>query len=49
MKDAASRPGYDRILTKTARGLIAAPMNNAATIIVVRRRRAFAVWAVISV
>jgi hypothetical protein len=34
-----------RTLTKTGRGLIAAPMMNAATILIVRRRRTFAVWA----
>jgi len=33
------------ILTKTARGLIAAPMINAATILIARRRRTVAVWA----
>jgi hypothetical protein len=32
-------------LTKTGRGLIAAPMIDAATILIVRRRRSFAVWA----
>ena len=32
-------------LTPAARGLIAAPMINAATILVARRRRALAVWA----
>jgi hypothetical protein len=38
-----------RILTKTGRGLIAAPMINAATIVIVRRRRTSAVWADICV
>jgi hypothetical protein len=37
------------ILTKTARGLIAAPMINAATILIARRRRTVAVWADICV
>jgi hypothetical protein len=32
-------------LTKAGRGLIAAPMNNAATILIARRRRSSAVWA----
>jgi hypothetical protein len=32
-------------LTKTGRGLIAARMIDAATILIVRRRRSFAVWA----
>jgi hypothetical protein len=36
-------------LTKTGRGFIAAPMNNAATILFARRRRIFAVWADICV
>jgi hypothetical protein len=36
-------------LTKTGRGLIAAPMINAATIIIARRRRTIAVWADIGV
>jgi len=36
-------------LTKTARGLIAAPMINAATILIARRRRTVAVWADICV
>jgi hypothetical protein len=36
-------------LTKTGRGLIAAPMINAATILIARRRRIFAVWADICV
>jgi hypothetical protein len=36
-------------LTKTRRGLIAAAMINAATMIVVRRRRTSAVWADICV
>jgi hypothetical protein len=33
------------VLTTTGRGLIAAPMINAANILVARRRRAIAVWA----
>jgi hypothetical protein len=33
------------ILTKAGRGLIAAPMINAATFLAARRRRIFAVWA----
>jgi hypothetical protein len=33
------------VLTKTGRGLIAASMINAATIVIVRRRRTSAVWA----
>jgi hypothetical protein len=38
------------MLTKTARGLIAAPMINAATIaLIARRRRSFAVWAALRV
>jgi hypothetical protein len=36
-------------LTKAGRGLIAAPMINAATILIARRRRTFAVWADICV
>ena len=32
-------------LTKTGRGLIAAPMINASTIFAARRRRIIAVWA----
>jgi hypothetical protein len=32
-------------LTKTGRGLIAAPMINASTIFAARRRRMIAVWA----
>jgi hypothetical protein len=36
-------------LTKTGRGLIAAPMINAATIVIVRRRRTIAVRADICV
>jgi hypothetical protein len=36
-------------LTQRARGLIAAAMINAATILIARRRRAFAVWAEICV
>jgi hypothetical protein len=39
----------EHILTKTGRGLIAAPMNNAATILIARRRRIFAVPADICV
>jgi hypothetical protein len=34
------------ILTSSGRGLIAAPLINAATIIIARRRRIIAVWAV---
>jgi len=37
------------ILTKTGRGLIAAPMIDAATILIARRRRTIAVWADICV
>jgi hypothetical protein len=33
------------VLTTTGRGLIAAPMINAANILVARRRRTPAVWA----
>jgi hypothetical protein len=36
-------------LTKIGRGLIAAPMINAATILIARRRRTIAVWAVVCV
>jgi hypothetical protein len=36
-------------LTKTGRGLIAAAMINAATILIVRRRRSLAVRAVVCV
>jgi len=36
-------------LTKTWRGLIAAPMINAATMSIARRRRTVAVWADICV
>jgi hypothetical protein len=32
-------------LTKSGRGLIAAPMINTATILIARRRRIIAVWA----
>jgi hypothetical protein len=39
------RPGMTAFLTKTRRGLIAAPMKNAATIVIARRRRIIAVWA----
>jgi hypothetical protein len=46
MNNAAPRSGHDHILTPLARGLIAAPMINAATIaIIVRRRRTTAVRA----
>src|SRR5258708_28101724 len=38
-----------RTLTKTGRGLIAAPMMNAATILIARRRRALAVWVAVCV
>jgi hypothetical protein len=39
-----------RVLTKAKRGLIAAPMIDAATILTARhRRRALAVWAVVCV
>jgi hypothetical protein len=41
--------GTGCVLTKTGRGLIAAPMINAATTLIVRRRRAIAVWAVVCV
>jgi hypothetical protein len=52
--DARVKPAHDanvcrdavESLTKTGRGLIAAPMINAATIVIARRRRTFAVWAV---
>jgi hypothetical protein len=37
------------LLTKTGRGLIAAPMIDAATILIARRRRTIAVWADICV
>jgi len=37
------------ILTKTGRGLIAAPMIDTATILIARRRRTVAVWAEICV
>jgi hypothetical protein len=40
---------YRGILTKTGRGSIAAPMIDAATIIIARRRRTIAVWADICV
>jgi hypothetical protein len=44
--DASHRPGMTlSSLTKTGRGLIAAPMNNAATIVIARRRRISAVRA----
>jgi hypothetical protein len=36
-------------LTKTAHGLIAAPMINAATIVIARRRRSYAVRAALRV
>ena len=42
-------PGSPYVLTTTGRGLIAAPMINAANILVARRRRAIAVWADICV
>jgi hypothetical protein len=46
----AHHPGTtDATLTKTGRGLIAAPMINASTILTARRRRIFAVWAVVCV
>ena len=38
-----------KILTPSGRGLIAAPMINASTMLIVRRRRAIAVWAVVCV
>jgi hypothetical protein len=36
-------------LTPARHGLIAAPMINAATILIARRRRTIAVWAVVCV
>jgi hypothetical protein len=46
MKNAAPHPGHDHILTPAGRGLIAAPMINAAIIaIIARRHRTTAVWA----
>jgi hypothetical protein len=36
-------------LTLEPRGLIAAPMINAATILIARRRRTIAVWADVSI
>jgi len=47
MAAARNHPGMARggILTKKGRGLIAAPMINAATILSARRRRSLAVWA----
>jgi hypothetical protein len=39
--------GY--ILTPRRRGLMTAPMTNAATILTARRRRTIAVWAVVCV
>jgi hypothetical protein len=45
----SDQPGMTNILTKTGRGLIATPMINAATIVIVRRRRTSAVWADICV
>jgi hypothetical protein len=36
-------------LTQAGRGFIAAPMINAATILIARRRRTTAVWAVVCV
>jgi adenine/guanine phosphoribosyltransferase-like PRPP-binding protein len=44
-EDCRTASGHDHILTPARRGLIAAPMINAATNIIVRRRRSFAVWA----
>ncbi len=52
--DARVKPAHDANvsgdtiapLTKTGRGLIAPPMTNAATILIARRRRTTAVWAV---
>ena len=41
----APRNDGESILTKTGRGLIAAPMINASTILTARRRRIIAVWA----
>jgi hypothetical protein len=38
-----------KTLTATGRGLIAAPMINAVTILIARRRRIPAVWAVVCV
>jgi hypothetical protein len=46
MKNAAPRPGHDYNLTPLGRRFIAAPMINAATMFIARRRRTFAVWAV---
>jgi hypothetical protein len=46
---APSLPKAGLILTKTGRGLIAAPMIEAATILIARRRRIFAVRAEICV
>ena len=44
--DASHRPGMTwNILTSAGRGLIAAPMTNAATMFIARRRRIIAVWA----
>jgi hypothetical protein len=53
LMDARVQPAHDAnvgwrtidCLTQTGRGLIAAPMINAATIFVARRRRTSAVWA----
>jgi hypothetical protein len=42
-------PGDLIFLTKIGRGLIAAPMINASTILTARRRRILAVWAVVCV
>ena len=39
------RLAQEDILTKNGRGLIAAPMINAVTIVIARRRRNCAVWA----
>jgi len=46
---APSFPTDSVSLTKIGRGLIAAPMINAATILIVRRRRSLAVRAVVCV
>jgi hypothetical protein len=44
------RPGMtESILTPTGRGLMTASMINAATILIARRRRTIAVWAVVCV
>jgi hypothetical protein len=49
MAVAPSRSTDSVALTKIRRGLIAAPMINAATILIVRRRRRLAVRAVVCV